>query len=56
MNSGLEPGHCVIFDNTRLLHSRTGFNSSGKRHLQGAYADLDSLISKWTILENTLHT
>ena len=50
----LEPGHCVIFDNTRLLHSRTGFESSGKRHLQGAYADLDSLISKWSILEDTL--
>jgi gamma-butyrobetaine dioxygenase len=52
----LEPGHCVIFDNTRLLHSRTGFESSGKRHLQGAYADLDSLISKWSILEDTLES
>jgi gamma-butyrobetaine dioxygenase len=50
----LESGHCVIFDNTRLLHSRTGFESSGKRHLQGAYADLDGLISKWSILEDTL--
>jgi gamma-butyrobetaine dioxygenase len=50
----LEPGHCVIFDNTRLLHSRTGFESFGKRHLQGAYADLDSLISTWSILEDTL--
>jgi gamma-butyrobetaine dioxygenase len=52
----LEPGHCVIFDNTRLLHSRTGFESSGKRHLQGAYADLDSLMSKWSILEDTLES
>jgi len=52
----LEPGQCVIFDNTRLLHSRTGFESSGKRHLQGAYADLDSLISKWSILEDTLES
>ena len=52
----LEPGHCVIFDNTRLLHSRTGFESSGKRHLQGAYADLDSLISKWRILGDSLES
>ncbi len=52
----LEPGHCVIFDNTRLLHSRTGFESSGNRHLQGAYADLDGLISKWSILEDSLES
>jgi gamma-butyrobetaine dioxygenase len=50
----LDPGHCVIFDNTRLLHSRTGFESSGKRHLQGAYADLDSLLSKWSVLDGKL--
>lgn len=50
----LEPGNLVILDNTRLLHSRTSFESSGKRHLQGAYADLDSLISKWSILEDAL--
>jgi len=50
----LEPGHCVVFDNTRLLHSRTGFETSGNRHLQGAYADIDSLISKWSILEDQL--
>ncbi len=51
----LEPGDCVIFDNTRLLHSRTAYESSGRRHLQGAYADLDSLHSSLAILNRTTH-
>jgi len=51
----LEPGQCMIFDNTRILHARTGFESEGKRHLQGAYADLDSAISKWSILQDKLN-
>lgn len=46
----LEPGDCVIFDNTRLLHSRTEFASTGTRHLQGAYSDLDGAVSKWHLL------
>lgn len=50
----LEPGQCMIFDNTRVLHARTGFDSAGKRHLQGAYADLDSAISKWSVLQDRL--
>lgn len=51
----LEPGDCVIFDNTRLLHSRTAYESSGRRHLQGAYADLDSLHSSLSVLNRTMH-
>lgn len=47
----LAPGDCVIFDNTRLLHARTGFASVGGRHLQGAYADLDGLLSTLATLE-----
>ena len=47
----LNPGDCVVFDNTRMLHSRTSFESSGTRHLQGAYADLDSLLSSIAVLE-----
>ncbi len=39
----LEPGDCLIFDNTRILHSRTGFAATGQRHLQGCYADIDGL-------------
>lgn len=41
----LAPGDCVIFDNTRLLHARTAFASTGARHLQGCYADIDALQS-----------
>lgn len=49
LNFHLAAGDCLIFDNTRLLHARTAFEASGGRHLQGTYADLDSLLS-------TLHT
>ena len=41
----LAPGDCAVFDNTRILHARTGFASSGRRHLQGCYADLDGIES-----------
>jgi gamma-butyrobetaine dioxygenase len=46
----LAPGDCLIFDNTRLLHARTAFESSGGRHLQGCYADLDGLFSTLAVL------
>jgi gamma-butyrobetaine dioxygenase len=51
----LGPGDCVIFDNTRLMHSRTAFEESGvgRRHLQGCYADLDGLASSVEMLERT---
>lgn len=41
----LAPGDCAVFDNTRILHARTGFTSNGSRHLQGCYADLDGIES-----------
>jgi gamma-butyrobetaine dioxygenase len=41
----LGPGDCAVFDNTRVLHARTGFARAGRRHLQGCYADLDGLES-----------
>ncbi|MFB7620100.1 phosphonate degradation HD-domain oxygenase [Kitasatospora sp. NPDC056181] len=43
-------GDCLIFDNTRLLHARTAFEQDGSRHLQGCYADLDSLLSTLAVL------
>jgi gamma-butyrobetaine dioxygenase len=51
----LAPGDCVIFDNTRLMHSRTAFDESGtgSRHLQGCYADLDGLASTVEVLERS---
>ncbi|WP_082119440.1 2-trimethylaminoethylphosphonate dioxygenase [Saccharothrix sp. ST-888] len=47
----LEPGDCLIFDNVRLLHARTAFEQDGHRHLQGCYADLDSLTSTLAVLD-----
>jgi gamma-butyrobetaine dioxygenase len=41
----LDPGDCLVFDNTRVLHARTAFHARGRRHLQGTYADLDGLLS-----------
>ena len=54
----LAPGDCVIFDNTRILHGRAGFTDSGgahrghtgRRRLQGCYADLDGLASAVAVL------
>jgi gamma-butyrobetaine dioxygenase len=46
----LAPGDCVVFDNTRVLHSRTGFAATGQRHLQGCYADIDGVESTVAVL------
>jgi gamma-butyrobetaine dioxygenase len=47
----MQPGDCVIFDNTRLLHARSGFEAEGgERHLQGCYADMDGLESTLAVL------
>ncbi|MCU1396567.1 MAG: Gamma-butyrobetaine dioxygenase [Ilumatobacteraceae bacterium] len=47
----LAPGECIVFDNTRVLHARTGFtDGAGARHLQGCYADLDGLASTVAVL------
>jgi len=40
----LAPGDCLIFDNTRVLHGRTAYESDAAgRHLQGCYVDMDGL-------------
>ena len=49
----LAPGDLFIVDNERVLHGRTGFSSSGHRHLQGCYADRDGLLSKLRVLQRT---
>ncbi|WP_412537745.1 TauD/TfdA family dioxygenase [Longispora sp. K20-0274] len=46
----LVPGDCLVFDNTRMLHARTAFTEGGARHLQGCYADLDSVASDLAVL------
>jgi gamma-butyrobetaine dioxygenase len=49
----LEPGDCLVLDNTRVLHARTGFAAAGGRHLQGCYADLDGVASTVALLRRT---
>ena len=47
----LEPGESFLVDTRRVLHARKGYSGSGKRWLQGCYADMDSLTSKLAALE-----
>jgi len=63
----LEPGDCVIVDNTRILHARTAFETApgqgghetpagavAHRHLQGCYADLDGVESTLAVLRRRI--
>ncbi len=45
------PGDLFIVDNQRVLHGRRTVSGSGRRHLQGCYADKDSLESTLRLLE-----
>ena len=47
----LSEGDLLLFDNTRVMHARTKFSKTGRRHLQGAYTDLDGLFSLLNTLE-----
>lgn len=41
------PGDLIAFDNRRVLHGRTGYDgSSGRRFIEGVYADRDELYSR----------
>ncbi|KAJ7399735.1 Gamma-butyrobetaine dioxygenase [Pitangus sulphuratus] len=48
----LEPGDVVTFDNWRVLHGRRSYPSGPEvtRHLEGAYADWDVVLSRLQIL------
>lgn len=48
----LKPGELFIVDNTRVLHARKSFSSSGTRWLQGCYADKDGLLSTLAAIEH----
>jgi gamma-butyrobetaine dioxygenase len=50
LNLRLSAGDCLVFDNTRVLHARTGFTAVGGRHLQGCYADIDAVESQLRVL------
>jgi gamma-butyrobetaine hydroxylase len=47
----LAPGEAFIVDNTRVLHGRTPYSASGRRWLQGCYADKDGLLSTLAAIE-----
>jgi gamma-butyrobetaine hydroxylase len=47
----LAPGELFILDNTRVLHARKAFSGTGKRWLQGCYADKDGLLSTLAAIE-----
>ncbi|MGR0277628.1 TauD/TfdA family dioxygenase [Marinomonas dokdonensis] len=50
----LEPGQLQMFHNARVLHGRTGFDSTeGIRHLQGAYIDLDEPKGRYKALKQS---
>jgi gamma-butyrobetaine dioxygenase len=50
----LAPGDLLIVDNTRVLHARQAFSGTGRRWLQGCYADLDGLRSMLAVLRRRL--
>ncbi|XP_016154333.1 PREDICTED: gamma-butyrobetaine dioxygenase [Ficedula albicollis] len=52
----LKPGDILTFDNWRVLHGRQGFPASPEvtRHLEGAYADWDVVMSRLQILRKKL--
>lgn len=49
----LAPGDLFAVDNRRVLHGRSGFGT-GRRRLQGCYADKDGLRSRLAVLEAEL--
>lgn len=46
----LKPGDLILMDNERVMHGRKEYSSAGGRHLQGCYADMDGLRSKYAML------
>ena len=52
----LDKGMLMIFDNHRLLHSRTAYDpTTGNRHLQGCYIEHDSVDGKIRYLDKKLN-
>ncbi|KCV69103.1 hypothetical protein H696_04519 [Fonticula alba] len=46
--AGACSGDLIVFDNRRVLHARTAFESAtGERHLRGSYLRLDDWRAAW---------
>ncbi|XP_061466580.1 gamma-butyrobetaine dioxygenase isoform X2 [Rhineura floridana] len=52
----MKPGEIVVFDNWRLLHGRQSYQAGTElsRHLEGAYADWDVVMSRLRILQKNV--
>ena len=50
----LHPGTVLVFDNTRTLHGREGFDATSGRTLLGAYVGADDWHSKLRLLTRKL--
>ncbi|XP_015281171.1 PREDICTED: gamma-butyrobetaine dioxygenase [Gekko japonicus] len=52
----MKPGEIVVFDNWRLLHGRQSYQAGTEisRHLEGAYADWDVVLSRLRILQKNV--
>lgn len=52
ISQALQPGEMVIFDNSRVLHSRAAFDpNSGERHLCGYYIERNEVDSRIRVLD-----
>lgn len=49
----LQPGDLIVFDNRRVLHGRSAFAVTDRRHLQGCYADIDAIRSSIRLVESS---
>jgi gamma-butyrobetaine dioxygenase len=48
VNTPLKPGDVALFDNARVMHSRTAF--TGNRHMEGSYISWESVQATWRAL------
>jgi gamma-butyrobetaine dioxygenase len=52
LNLRLDPGCLIAYNNNRVLHGRKSFDpTTGERHLQGCYLNLEDLQSKLRLLD-----
>jgi hypothetical protein len=53
LQTRMDAGDLVVFDNRRVLHARTSFNA--ERHLQGCYLTWDSVCSRIALMHHIDH-
>ncbi|KAH7953218.1 hypothetical protein HPB49_006188 [Dermacentor silvarum] len=54
LSFNMVPGDLVAFNNRRVLHGRTSFDPTKvTRHLEGCYADIDEVFTKYRAMHST---